>query len=178
MRLVLTGRHVPITPNLRALVDRKLARLQRLLNDSVVSAQVVLTLERNRHVSDLTVHVRGHHVLAARTIGPGWATSLSAAVAKVEQQAQKLKGKWTEGKRRRTSARQMPAPIVAAPEPRTPRIVRAIRYPVKPMAVEDAALELMAGRDGFLVFRNANTGLVNVLHRRKTGEFALIEPEP
>ena len=55
MRLVLTGRHVDITPGLRRLVDGKLARLGRLLGDSIISAQITLTREKDRHVADVTL---------------------------------------------------------------------------------------------------------------------------
>ena len=67
MRLELTGRNVEITPALRALVDRKLAKLTRVLNDAVVSAQVVLTQEKYRHVTDMSLHMRGDHILAGKT---------------------------------------------------------------------------------------------------------------
>ena len=59
MRLELTGRHVEITPAIRTLVDRKLSRLTRLLNDSLVSAQIVLTREKYRHLTEISVHLRG-----------------------------------------------------------------------------------------------------------------------
>ncbi|MBE3111674.1 MAG: HPF/RaiA family ribosome-associated protein, partial [Acidobacteria bacterium] len=54
MRLVLTGRHVEITPALRALTGERLAKLDRVFSDGIVSAQVVLTLERHRHVVEIT----------------------------------------------------------------------------------------------------------------------------
>jgi putative sigma-54 modulation protein len=178
MRLELTGRHVEITPTIRSLVDRKLARLTRMLNDSVVSAQVVLTREKYRHVTEMAVHMRGDHVLAGKTAGATWTDSVGRAVEKVEQQAQKVKGKWAERKRRGTSARALPSPPVGAPADEVlPRIVRASRYHVRPMTVEAAARAVENGRDGFLVFRNSGTGAINVLYRRTDGDFGLIEPE-
>jgi putative sigma-54 modulation protein len=179
MRLELTGRHVEITPAIRTLVDRKLSRLTRLLNDSLVSAQIVLTREKYRHLTEISVHLRGDHVLAGKIAGDTWADSVGRAVVKVEQQAAKVKGKWVEQKRQRTSARKLPAPTPSVPadEAVGPRVVRAARYHVKPMTVEDAALEVDGGADGFLVFRNAGTGAVNVLYRRKNGDLGLIEPE-
>ena len=57
------------------------------------------------------------------------------------------------------------------------RIVRARRYAVKPMSVDEAALEVADGRDAFLVFRNATTDTINVLFRRPDGNLGLIEPE-
>ena len=62
MRLVLTGRHLDISPGLRTLVDRKLVRLERLLGNSIVSAQVVCVREKDRLEADVTVRV---HITAS-----------------------------------------------------------------------------------------------------------------
>ena len=93
MRLELTGRHVEISPTLRTLVNQKLSKLTRVLNDAVVSAQVVLTREKYRHVTEMSVHMRGDHVLAGKTAGATWADSVGRAVEKIEQQGAKVKGK-------------------------------------------------------------------------------------
>jgi len=63
MRVELTGRHVDITPALRRLVDRKLSRLERVLNDSALSAQIVLTDEKRGRRADVTLHARGEKFL-------------------------------------------------------------------------------------------------------------------
>ncbi len=66
MRVELTGRHVVITPALRRLVETKLSKLERLLNDSAVSAQTVLTREKHVHRADISLHARGREVSARR----------------------------------------------------------------------------------------------------------------
>ena len=48
---------------------------------------------------------------------------------------------------------------------------------MKPMSIDEAALEVGDGDDAFLVFRNAATDAVNVLFRRPDGNLGLIEPE-
>src|SRR5580765_7991788 len=101
MRLELTGRHVDITPALRRLVDNKLARLERVLNDSAVSALAVLTREKHRHRTDITLHARGEKFLHGEAVSDNWDTSIGEAVDKISQQAQKVKSKWQEWKRRR-----------------------------------------------------------------------------
>src|SRR2546422_6706013 len=100
MRLELTGRHVDITPTLRRLVDTKLAKLERALNDSAVSAQAVLTREKHRHRADITLHARGEKFLHGVGHSASWEGSLTEAIGKIAQQAQKVKGKWQERKRR------------------------------------------------------------------------------
>jgi len=122
MRLEVTGRHVTIAPVLRRLVVTKLARVERLLNDGALSAQVVLTREKHRHKADITLHARGERFLHGVADTGSWETSLSEAVDKLAQQAQKVKGKWQERKR---SGRQ--APPVAAAQPAVGRAQRAAR---------------------------------------------------
>jgi putative sigma-54 modulation protein len=185
MRLALTGRHVEITPALQRLAERKVGKLDRLLNDGIVSAQVVLTLQKHRHLVDIRAHARGDHVLHGLGDTGAWETSFSDAMEKIGQQLQKVKGKWQERKRRAAPVKTVAA-ASAPPPPEAPteeeeerplRIMRAPRYPVKPMTIEEAALEVEAGADAFLVFRNASTDSINVLYRRKDGNLGLIEPE-
>ena len=181
MRLVLTGRHFDMSPGLRTLVDRKLVRLERLLGNAIVSAQVVCVREKDRLEADVTVHMRGDHILASRATGATWNSALTTVVDKIERQGVKLKGKWKERKRRVTSTRRTAeagaAPVDGRPTPVHPRVVRITRAQLKPMTVANAALELSAAGDPFLVFRNADTDALNVLLRRRSGEFGLLESD-
>ena len=175
MRLDITGRHVEITPTLRQLIDQRLAKLERVLNDRAVSATVILTREKYRHLSEIVIHARGDHIMRGTGAGNAWPLSLRQAAAKIEQQAHKLKSKWTERKRKSADARTVTAPAPdGAP---APRVVRATRYAVKPMLLEDAALRVEAGPETFIVFRNAENDAVNILYRRKDGNLGLIEPD-
>jgi putative sigma-54 modulation protein len=178
MRVDITGRHVDITPPLRQLIDKSLGRIERLLNDHAVSATVILTKEKYRHKTELVVHARGDHMLSGNGEASGWPLSVRKATAKIEQQARKLKSRWTEEKRQRDGAGVSAAGAVAGTAAAKPApAVRTARYPIKPMSVEDAALRLETGREAFVVFRNADTDAVGILYRRKDGNLALIEPD-
>ena len=185
MRLDITGRHVEITPAIRQLIERRLARIERLLNDSAVSATVILTLEKYRHRTEIVVHARGDHLMRGLGEGNGWTLSIRQATEKVEQQAKRVKSKWAERKRGATRRRvpavsRVDAMGAARLEPRElagPRVVRATRYAVKPMSVEDAALRVQETAEAFLVFRNADSDTVSILYRRKDGNLGLIEPD-
>jgi putative sigma-54 modulation protein len=176
MRVDITGRHIDITPGLRQLIDKSLGRMERLLNDRAVSATVVLTKEKYRHKTELVLHAKGDHILSGIGEGNTWPLSVRKAAAKIENQAQKLKSRWTEGKRQRKNNR---AAGVAASLELQParRIVRATRYAVKPMSLDDATLRLDAVPETFVVFRNADTDAISVLFRRKDGHLGLIEPD-
>jgi putative sigma-54 modulation protein len=187
MRLDITGRHVEITPALRTLIERRLAKLERLLNDSVVSVKVVLTLEKYRHRAEIIVHARGDHVLRGLGEGNAWPISIRQAAEKLQQQAEKIKTKWSERKRSDTrrrvprTARAGGGTAATAPTPAAERtdgesrVIRATRYAVKPMSVEDAAMRLDDAAEAFLVFRNADSDAVSVIYRRKDGNLGLIE---
>jgi putative sigma-54 modulation protein len=181
MRLDITGRHVEISAPLRQLIQKRLAKLDRLLNDNAVSGQVILTKEKYRHRTEIIVHARGDHMLRGLGEGNAWPISIRGAVEKIEQQAQTLKGKWRERKRR-GSPRQVEAGVAAgeaggAAANASRRVVRATRYAVKPMSVDDAVLRVDSGPETFVVFRNADTDAVNILYRRADGNYGLIEPD-
>jgi putative sigma-54 modulation protein len=119
MRVTLSGRQVDITPALSQLVEQRLAKIERRLNDAAVSAQVVLSREKNRFVVELTVHAKQDHILHGLGSTASWSTSLTAAVQKVMQQAETVKGKWQERKRSAASVRTLaPSARVRAPRSR------------------------------------------------------------
>jgi len=186
MRLELTGRHVDITPALRRLVDTKLSKLGRVLNDSALSAQTVLTREKHVHRADITLHARGEKFLHGVAGTDSWETSIAEAIAKIARQAGTVKGKWQERKRRVKRPLSAPAAAPAQTPARkparavrrdVPHLVRATRQAIKPMSVSDAVRELDAGGDGIVIFRGADTAAVSVLYRRRNGELTLVETE-
>lgn len=179
MRLDITGRQVDITAGLRQLISARLAKLERLLNDAAMSATITLTKEKFRHRTELVVHARGDHMLSGVGEGNSWTVSVRQAAAKVERQAEKLKSRWTEGKRQRVSAKGrdgVPSRGRAAAASARP-VVKTTRYAIKPMSIEDAAMRVETGPDVFVVFRNAETDAISIVHRRKDGSLGLIEPD-
>jgi putative sigma-54 modulation protein len=176
MRVDITGRHIDITPGIRQLIDKSLARVERVLNDNAVSATVVLTKEKYRHKTEVVVHAKGDHIMSGIGEGNTWPLSIRKAAAKIEHQAQTLKSRWTEGKRQRKNNRAVAVAAIPEPPPAR-RVVRATRYAVKPMSIDDATERLDAVPETFVVFRNADTDAISVLFRRKDGHLGLIEPD-
>lgn len=188
MRLDITGRHLEITPALRQLIERRVARIERLLNDSAVSANVVLTLEKYRHRVEIVVRARGDHALSGMGEGNGWTLAIRQATEKVEAQAKRLKSKWAERKRsaprRRvptaaagTGTRRTTAAPTEVTEPAAPRVIRRSRYPVKAMTLDDAAGQVEGTTEAFVVFRNADSDAISIIYRRRDGNLGLIEPD-
>ena len=195
MRLELRGHHVDITPALRRLVGTKLSKLERLLNDSAVSAQAILTREKHRHRADITLHARGEKFLHGLGDTDNWDTSLTSAIDKISQQAQKVKSKRKASKRHSPKAgivaarengesAERPAPVKPATPARAgrerlrmPRILRSSRQTIRPMSVANAARQMDAGDDGVVIFRDVETEAVSVLFRHQNGEMTLVETD-
>jgi len=194
MRLSLTGRHVDVPPTLRQLVTGRLERLERVFNDTLVSAQVVLSKERHLHQAELIVRARGEHTFSAIGDGGTWGNAVAAACDKVAQQAHKVKGKWKTRKRRNGDRREVragepvvrvangvaaPAPAAAASPVRVTRVagVRRTRYPVKPMDLDDAVVRFRAAAEPFLLFWSVETERLALLFERPDGRLGLIDPE-
>jgi ribosomal subunit interface protein len=110
MRVELTGKHVTISPGLRRLVDRKLEKLQRMLADAGLSAAVVVTKEKVNNVAEVTLHARGERFLHAVGKAETWESAMTDVVAKLAHQAEKVKNKWQERKRRGPAARSVHKP--------------------------------------------------------------------
>jgi putative sigma-54 modulation protein len=185
MRLEISGRHLTVAAPARKFAEQRLAHTARLLNDSVVSGHVVLTKERAGIHAEVTLHVKHERFLHGAATGADAQVAIGLAVDKVERQAAKLKGKWDGRKRRKpTAARVAAAATATAVRPSATgssngarRIIRARRYAVKPMSIEDAAAEIGDGTDAVIVFRNSASDTVTVLYRRSDGHLGLIEPE-
>lgn len=192
MRLELTGRHVDITPGLRRLVEKKLGKLERLLNDSAVSAHAVLSREKHRHRAEITLHARGEKFLHGIGASAAWEQSVGEAIEKITVQAQKIKGKWREprkaarkgepiiGELREAAAVRVessrPAPA-RRQRTRLPAIFHSSKQPMRAMTVADAARQAQADGDGVVVFRDVETEAVSVVYRRRNGDLALVQTE-
>jgi putative sigma-54 modulation protein len=104
--------------------------------------------------------------------------AIDAAAAALERQLKKFKGKFIE----RTQRGELPpAPVEddgEVEEDFTPEIVRSKRFELRPMGPEDAAAQMEALGHDFYMFTNAETSEVNVIYKRRDGNYGLIEPRP
>ncbi len=174
MKIEFTGRQTGVPDDVRQLAERKLQKVGKLL-PSLTRAHVILSADKHRQVAEVSVHSRQLD-LAAVDVSNDPRLSVSGAIEKLLRQAQRQ-----HAKRRERKGAESPRLPPVAPEPggdgRAPRIVRSRRVAVRPMTLDEAALEMGARADGVLVFRDAATERMNVLFRRRDGNLGLIEPE-
>ena len=180
MKLDITGRHIDITPAIRDFTRDKLSKLDKWIDD-VIEAHVVLFVEKHRHTAEVVVKSRHHTFTGTDETGDMYA-SIGNVVDKIEKQARRQKDKLTGRRKHVKSPTRRSAPTAAdndgAPAARgLPRIIRNDDLPMKPMAVEDAALQFVDSDREFLVYRDARSQRISVMYRRKDGNLGLIEPE-
>lgn len=178
MQLTIRGRNLEVTDALRDYVEKKLRRLQKYFYRPV-SAQVALGVERGRHLIEVTVPLDGL-LLRGEEASEDMYASIDQVVDKLERQIHKYKTRINRKLRRDGNHVQRGIVVEEgggpAPEEEPAEVVRVKRFPLKPMEVEEAILQMnLLGHD-FFVFLNAATEDVSVVYRRKEGGYGLIEP--
>jgi putative sigma-54 modulation protein len=177
VQLQVKGRGLEISDSVREYAQRKLGKLERQLPDPRIELE--LAVERNpsiaaNHVAEATVWTNGP-VIRARESSVDLKASIDQLVDKLERQVKRYR---QQGKSRRRRARSNDdQPGIATSSEEVPVIVKTKQFAVKPMTAEEAVLQLeLIGHD-FFVFRNAESDEINVLYRRRDGNYGLIEPE-
>ncbi len=177
MRLQVKGKNVEVSDSLKTYAQQKLGKLDKHLNDAA-RLELELAVEKNPSISEnqiaeATVWTKGP-VLRARETSADMRASIDLLVEKLERQARRYRDKRRRGPVR--GAQNADARRVDS-EPDESRIVKTKQFPVKPMTAEEAVLQLeLVGHD-FFVFQNVETDDVNVLYRRRDGNYGLIEPQ-
>ena len=148
----------------------------------IIEAHVILEVEKYRHSAEVVLVCSNHITIEACEETDDMYAAIDQVTDKVARQMRKYKTRLMRKHRPRKDVIEHLEEQVLHPEPSEddehPQhpVVRTERYPVKPMYVDEAVLQLEMSHRQFLVFRNARDSRVNVLYRRKGGDFGLIEP--
>ncbi len=179
--IIVTGRHVDITDAIRQHAVKKIEGLH-LDYPRIIEAQVILDIQKFRHLAEVILHCANHITIEASAETQDMYSALDEVTAKIAQQMRKYKSKIMRSHRpRRGEVRHVDEQVLSAEpmehhEAAEPDVIQTERYPVKPMFVDEAVLQLEMSTQQFVVFLNAKSEKINVLFRRKTGDFGLIEP--
>jgi len=180
MQLQVKGRNLEVSDAIRRYAEQKLAKLERQLKDPRVELE--LTVERNPSISasqvaEATIWTRGP-VLRAREASTDMHASIDQLVEKLERQVTRYRTRGRSRRRRAARANEPTPDIVPAlQEESEPVIAKTKNFAVTPLSPQDAVLQLeLIGHD-FFVFRNDESDEVNVVYRRRDGQYGLIEPQ-
>jgi putative sigma-54 modulation protein len=189
MNVIVSGKSLKVTEALRAHAEEKIEAIQRYF-DHIIEADVTLSIDRKKEDAenarcDVTVWANGTILKSSEHKDEMYA-AINGAVHKIERQLKKYKQKIREHPKRKTQhALQAgtggPPTVHHVIKPSTsakagPKIIRTHSFAMKPMSVDEAAMQLQALNQEFVMFSNSETNEVNVVYKRHDGNIGLIEP--
>jgi putative sigma-54 modulation protein len=184
----INGRNIPVTEALERYAWEKVERIARFFDDERTAsrAEVELIHERNRAISEpevaeATLFINGS-VLKASEASEDMYASIDGMSDKLERQVKRFRGRQIDRwqgqlKNAPEAVPEVEQPFVVEEEEEiATRIVRTKQFQMKPMGAEEAVLQLELLDHDFYVFTSADTGDINVVYRRRDGNYGLIEP--
>ena len=175
MRISISGKGIDISEYLRDLVNKKVSKLERYFPKDT-EAQVTMTVEKNRHIVEVTIPYE-HIIIRGEEVTGDMYASIDNVLDKLEKQIIRHRTRLEKNLKQSVMKQEADAVSFEEEDEQGPQIVRVKRFALKPMNEEEAMLQLALLGHSFYVFENADTGDVNVLYTRKDGNYGLIEPE-
>ena len=187
MATEISGRNYEIPPDVRAMLETKLAKIEDKLFDDVIDVRVVLQVEKYRNICEILIKGKEHDVKSVQESDESMTDAINSALDHVKRQAQKNRKKIRDHHRNDGSGFKdvnewsvqvlEPGRLREETEARTPRIVKTNSIPIRPMSIEEAALRLDDSKNEFIVFRDIDTDKVSVIYKRRDNNLGLIAPE-
>ena len=179
MELHVTGTNIQITPAARRYIERKLNKLGRHL-PNIIESKVEISEEKTkspqqRYLVRVTVTGKGA-VFHGEERGEELSIAIDKTVATMTRQLEQHKGK-LYNKGRGNSPTRGKLDIESAKTEADKKVIKIKRFTVKPMSVAEAIDQMEILRHDFFLFFNADGEELNLLYRRKDGNYGVIEPE-
>ena len=175
MRISVTFRHLDPSDALKDYVGQKLSKVNKYF-DGPIDANAVLSVEKFRQIAEVTVTF-GRFTVNCKEETDDMYQSIDKVIDKVERQVKRQREKTT--RRKGIDPDRLNFEVQADYEETKDweqRIVKAENVYAKPMSLEEAVMQMdLSTNTEFLVFANSSTQKINVLYRRKDGNFGLIE---
>ncbi len=191
--VTVTGRHLAITAAINDYAQKKVESLH-LDYPKIIEAHVILEVEKHRQRAEVVLVCANRITIEASEESTDLYASMDQVIGKVARQMRKHKTRLLKHSRphRNETVRYLDEQVYDAQSfedleeeitakgyheaPPEPEVIQTEKYPVKPMCVDEAVLQMDMSARQFLVFLNAKTDKVNVLYRRKKGDYGLIQP--
>ncbi|MDD2486156.1 MAG: ribosome-associated translation inhibitor RaiA [bacterium] len=187
MQIVIKGRNMEMTSALREYAERKVRPLERHFGN-IMEVQVIMSINKNPSVErnqdvELSALVNGVF-MGVEEHDNDMYRAIDKAVDKLSRQVNKYKERIQEkADMKYTQAMSMAGEMLKdreeeeeeALQARPQQIVKRKSFLLKPMFPEDAAIQMEELGHAFFVFRNAETESINVIYRRRDGDYGLIE---
>lgn len=173
MRVTVIGKNIDVTPALREIVEKKISKLDKYFKPNV-EARATLTVQKNSQIFEVTIPFNGV-ILRCEESTDDMYKSIDLVQAKLERQIRKQRTKLQ--RRSNESLRFSNFDEVALEEDDQGEIVKVKKFNIKPMSTEEAILQMELVAHNFFVFKDSDTDNVNVIYKRKDGNYGLLEPD-
>ena len=179
MKFTFTDKKVTLPKKVHEYAEKKVGKLDRFF-PAGAEAAVVFSVEKGRNNAEVTVRSGGTIFRVSESTADMYA-SIDAAVADIERQLRKNKAK-LEKKLRKDAFVRTPAEEEISFAPEEPeedfRIVRTKRFPIKPMTVDEAVLQMNLVGHTFFAFKDEDAGgAFAVVYKRDNGGYGLIQDD-
>jgi len=176
MKVTVITKNIELTPALKENVEKKISKLSRYF-ESAVEARATLSVQKNRQIVEVTIPFNGV-ILRGEESTDDMYKSIDLVEDKLERQIRKQKTKLS----RRNSGGSLRFPSFNSDEIKDEhedeaKIVKTKRFNVKPMSADEAILQMELLGHSFFVYEDADTSKVNVMYKRRDGDYGLIEQE-
>ena len=176
MRLTVNARNMAVTPAITKRIEKKTSTMSRYLL-SETEMQVRMRKEKNDiRVVEITVPMGNNVILRSEAEDENLFVAIDQALTKMERQNRKHRTKLSK-RLREDAFNEVPEYFEEEQEETERKVVRRKTFPVRPMSVEDAVIEMEMLGHSFFAFVNIDTERTNVLYLRKDGNLGLLEPE-
>ena len=177
MNITVRGKNIEITSALVDYATKKLGKLSKFFGQET-GAQVVMSVVKENHIVEVTVNINGLILRGEESTGDMYA-SIDMVVAKLEKQVGKYKTRLSKSMRQKglRAANEKLVSSFSGEEQEENKVVKTKRFPLKPMDLEEAILQMNLLGHSFFVFVNAQNNRVNVLYLRRDGDYGLIDPQ-
>ncbi|MBF0538122.1 MAG: ribosome-associated translation inhibitor RaiA [Nitrospirae bacterium] len=172
MNITVYGRNIEITNAIRDYAQVKIKKFERLLTPDS-EASVTLSVEKLTHRAEVLIRANGMLIQAESITGEMY-SSIDEVIEKLERQIKKHKEKLSS--KRKVSTKESSLTELTRPAGEPGNIIKRKSFDMKPMPPEEAAMQMDLIDKDFYVFTNPQTGDINVIYRRKDGDYGLIEP--
>ncbi len=174
MKVKVSGRNLEVTDALKNSVIAKLERFGKYFKNDI-EAKATLSVQKNRQIVEITIPINGTLLRAEESTMDMYA-SIDKAIDKLYKQMEKHKTRLEKRYHGHDTIRFEQIPNIPDDENQEKKIVKTKRFAIKPMDAEEAVLQMDLVGHNFFVFTNAETDEVNVVYKRKDGQYGLIEP--
>lgn len=191
MQLSTTFRHMDASQAVREYTADKLEKIRKYFAKGPISAHAVFAVERGfHHVAEINIKLPNGIAINAKETTEDMYSSIDLCATRIERQVRKWKEKIRDHKPHGGPAATMRELVIPADDieprqsvPATPapaaaagyRVIKDESFTARSMSIEDAVMQLNLLGDEILVFTDAATGTTSILHRRKDGDYGLIE---